>query len=526
MTGVALVAVLAAAVASSAPAVASTTTGGTTRAPAVEEPAFSPPPFVRSWPDGALDVTVAANGEVFTASGAATVSRYSAFGEPIGSWSVPRGSAYDVAVAPNGNVWVTTSYSDVVEYTPEGEVVRDWEPNDLGGIYSPSDIAVTPEGHVVLLGPISGLSEWDLDAHKVRGNWVDVFQGYGALQAMGIGPDGHFDVSAAVTAGENIPAILRVAANWQSRTLTFGTFTWPTSIAFAADGTEYIADAEGADRVAVFRDAAPVGTIGSAGTGPGQFDDPEGVAVSPTTGDVYVADHGNGRIQVFGHDADEGPTIDLHTPGAGAAYAIGQDVAADYSCTDAGSGTDACTGTVADGAAIDTSTAGAHQFTVSAIDLSAHLSRTTHTYTVGGAARPDGIVRAGATGTDRGDDVYDATGATQTVSRRGAAGTAQAFFIRLQNDAPYPDVLRLSGRASANGYRVTYRTGGDDVTAAVVDGTFTTATLAPGEAVVVEARVKITDRAATASSFTGRATIRSTEPDAPIDRVGFILHRR
>ena len=493
---------------------------------AIGEPTFNPPPFVTSWPDGALDVAVAANGEVFTASGEATVSRYTAFGDPLGSWSVPRGAAYDLAVAPNGNVWVTTSYSDVVEYTPDGELVRNWEPNDLGGIYSPSDIAVNEEGHVILLGGISGLTEWDLDAHKVRGNWANVFQGYGVFEAMAVGPDGQFDVSAAVTAGENIPAILRVAANWQSRTQTFGTFTWPTSIAFGADGTEYIADAESADRIAVYRDAAPVGTIGGPGTGPGQFDDPHGVAVSPVTGDLYVADRGNGRIQVFGHDADDGPTIDLRTPGDGAAFAIGQAVAADYSCTDAGSGVDECSGTVADGAALDTSTVGPHQFTVSALDLSGQLSRTTHTYTVGGAARPDGIVRAGTTGIERGDDVYDPTGATQTVSRRAAAGTAQAFFLRLQNDAPYPDVLRLSGRASKNGYHVTYRTGGDDVTAAVVDGSFTTATLEPGEAVVVKATVQVTDRAATGSTYTGRATVRSTEPGAPLDRVGFTLRRR
>jgi DNA-binding beta-propeller fold protein YncE len=41
---------------------------------------------------------------------------------------------------------------------------------------------------------------------------------------------------------------------------------------------------------------------GSAGSGDGQFENPFGVAVNPSTGDVFVADTGNSRIQVFAFD--------------------------------------------------------------------------------------------------------------------------------------------------------------------------------------------------------------------------------
>jgi DNA-binding beta-propeller fold protein YncE len=44
---------------------------------------------------------------------------------------------------------------------------------------------------------------------------------------------------------------------------------------------------------------APLGTWGSAGTGPGQFRFPSGVAVDPDTGNVYVRDTQNARIQQF-----------------------------------------------------------------------------------------------------------------------------------------------------------------------------------------------------------------------------------
>jgi DNA-binding beta-propeller fold protein YncE len=43
-----------------------------------------------------------------------------------------------------------------------------------------------------------------------------------------------------------------------------------------------------------------VSTFGSAGSGAGQMQSPAGVAVQPTSGNVYVADTGNDRVDVFG----------------------------------------------------------------------------------------------------------------------------------------------------------------------------------------------------------------------------------
>ncbi len=64
------------------------------------------------------------------------------------------------------------------------------------------------------------------------------------------------------------------------------------------------------------------------------------------------------------------PTIDLTSPTDGAVYTVGQVVDAGYTCTDVASyGIATCVGTVADGAAIDTSTTGTHTFVVDATDL-------------------------------------------------------------------------------------------------------------------------------------------------------------
>ena len=78
------------------------------------------------------------------------------------------------------------------------------------------------------------------------------------------------------------------------------------------------------------------------------------------------------------------PQIALTTPSQGAEYDIGQHVTASYSCADedGGSGLASCTGTVASGAAIDTSSVSQKSFTVSATDNAGNPASTTVTYSV------------------------------------------------------------------------------------------------------------------------------------------------
>src|SRR3954453_5293457 len=77
------------------------------------------------------------------------------------------------------------------------------------------------------------------------------------------------------------------------------------------------------------------------------------------------------------------PTITLTRPAANAAYALNQSVTASYSCADTGgSGVRSCMGTVANGVAIDTKTAGAHTFSVTATDNANNTQTTTVNYTV------------------------------------------------------------------------------------------------------------------------------------------------
>lgn len=76
------------------------------------------------------------------------------------------------------------------------------------------------------------------------------------------------------------------------------------------------------------------------------------------------------------------PTVNIATPSALAHYLLNAPVAASYSSSDALSTIDAMTGTVANGALINTSSTGPKTFTVSATDKAGNTSSTTVTYYV------------------------------------------------------------------------------------------------------------------------------------------------
>jgi endonuclease G, mitochondrial len=76
------------------------------------------------------------------------------------------------------------------------------------------------------------------------------------------------------------------------------------------------------------------------------------------------------------------PDIALTTPANGAVYGLNRAVTAAYACNDAGAGVATCAGTVANGAAMDTSSLGARSFVVTATDAVGNSSSTTVSYTV------------------------------------------------------------------------------------------------------------------------------------------------
>jgi hypothetical protein len=78
------------------------------------------------------------------------------------------------------------------------------------------------------------------------------------------------------------------------------------------------------------------------------------------------------------------PTVELRTPAEGASYAVGEEVVADYGCSDeaGGSGLVSCVGDVAAGTAIDTSTPGSKTFTDTATDAAGNTATSVVGYEV------------------------------------------------------------------------------------------------------------------------------------------------
>ncbi len=76
------------------------------------------------------------------------------------------------------------------------------------------------------------------------------------------------------------------------------------------------------------------------------------------------------------------PTLQISAPTEGASFSRGASPKAAFSCQDGGSGVIACTGTVASGQPLDTTTVGSHAFTVTATDRAGNANSHTVHYTV------------------------------------------------------------------------------------------------------------------------------------------------
>ena len=81
-----------------------------------------------------------------------------------------------------------------------------------------------------------------------------------------------------------------------------GLFRQPTDVTWDPDGNIFISDGYINSRVAKYdKNGDWVKTWGRPGKGPGEFDTPHNIAAD-AQGNIYVADRGNARIQVFDHE--------------------------------------------------------------------------------------------------------------------------------------------------------------------------------------------------------------------------------
>ena len=83
-----------------------------------------------------------------------------------------------------------------------------------------------------------------------------------------------------------------------------GQFRQPTDVTWDPEGNIFISDGYINSRVAKFdKNGDWVKSFGTPGNGPGQLNTPHSIAAD-AKGNIYVADRGNRRIQVFDHDGN------------------------------------------------------------------------------------------------------------------------------------------------------------------------------------------------------------------------------
>ena len=178
-----------------------------------------------------------------------------------------------------------------------------------------SGVAVDSHNHVFVFQ--RGENSWATDkTHPIPSATILCFDGASGkllsswgqnrfLEPHGLRVDGHDNVWVTDRALQQVfkfthdGTLLLTVGTERTPGLDGTHFNLPTDIAFAADGSFYVSDGYGNNRVAKF---SPDGRFlfdwGRKGEGPGEFNLPHSVAVD-AAGLAYVADRSNARIQVF-----------------------------------------------------------------------------------------------------------------------------------------------------------------------------------------------------------------------------------
>jgi DNA-binding beta-propeller fold protein YncE len=271
----------------------------------------------------------------------------------VAAGSQPRG-----IVAADGHVYVANSGSSTIsQYAADGSGDLSQLAPALATVRSPFGLALAPSGDSLY---VAGFSDGVVGQYDVGAD--------GALAAK---------TPASVAANASPVAVVAVQPR-DEQAPTVDLRTPPEGAQYqlnedvAADYS--CADEGGSGLESCTGDVADGEPLDTSTAGPHAFTviarDGAGHETTVTHGYTVAAD-------------EQAPTVDLRTPPEGAQYQVGEDVAADYSCADeGGSGLESCTGDVADGEPLDTSTAGPHAFTVVARDGAGHETTVTHGYTV------------------------------------------------------------------------------------------------------------------------------------------------
>ena len=139
--------------------------------------------------------------------------------------------------------------------------------------------------------------------------------------------------------------------------------------------------------------------------------------------------------------------------------------------------------------------------------------------------KPDGRIKKGS-GTLVGNNIYNTTGVNQTRSGTADVNATITFTISIQNDGTQSGKFKVAATASGNvNFQVTYFRGTTNITSAVVNGTYLTGSVAPGNVWAIKAKVKVMPSVISGATTTRLITITSNADSSKVDAVKFIGKR-
>jgi hypothetical protein len=139
--------------------------------------------------------------------------------------------------------------------------------------------------------------------------------------------------------------------------------------------------------------------------------------------------------------------------------------------------------------------------------------------------QPDNLIKLSTDSASLGDNIYNADGANQTRTATVKASRSATYFIQVQNDGSATDTFNVQGGGSATGFTVNYyagASGGTDITAAVMGGTYATS-LAPGGSQVIRAVIASKSKLALGTTMTCPVTSTSAADNTKRDTVKAVL---
>jgi sugar lactone lactonase YvrE len=262
---------------------------------------FNEPRGLATDPSGNLYVVDSKNNRIQKLSAAgAVVATWGSAGSGEGELKDPCG----IAIGPDGNVYVADTWNHRIQkFDANGRFLRQWAPENPG-FWGPRGIVVANDGKVFVTDTgnkrvVSFTSEGEpLGSWGTEGSKPGQF-----IEPVGIGVDAEGNV-VVVDTGNRRLQFFRPDETFLKEVPVYGMEEFYTEPYLSIAGAVfYITDSYN-HRFARYRDGNLTGTWGKSGSGNGEFNRPIGIAAD-TSGNVYVSDTMNHRIQKYSLGSDE-----------------------------------------------------------------------------------------------------------------------------------------------------------------------------------------------------------------------------